>query len=53
MRKNLHEARYQAKIESRQLSDREKSRKERFAGNRSVVPRTNTHPLAWVELFED
>ncbi|MDI9454737.1 MAG: hypothetical protein QM442_02640 [Spirochaetota bacterium] len=53
MRKNLHEARYQAKIESRQLADREKSRKERFAGNRSVVPRTNTHPLAWVELFED
>lgn len=53
MRKNLHEARYQAKIESRKLEDREKSRKERFAGNRSVVPRIGVYPLSWVELFED
>lgn len=53
MRKNLYEARYQAKIESRQLAVREKTRKHFYAGNRSVVPRTNTAPLSWVELFED
>lgn len=53
MKKNLHEARYQAKIEARQLAVREKTRKHYYSGNRSVVPRTNTAPLAWVELFEE